>query len=122
VKLTGENCRESEAERAFIAKHEQAWVLPVADVDAPKGKPVREVTVSRAGCAPRVCALPAGETFFDVAAATGAKVVEGENGADKPAARLAFETVAERDGIANVYWQNDYFGVSTSTASSRMTR
>ena len=120
VKLTGDVCRESGDERAFVAKHAQAWVLPVADVDAPKGEPVREVTVSWAGRAPGACDLPAGaskrvalaegETFFDIAAATGAKLVAGENGADKPAVRLAFDAVADRNGIANIYWQNDYFG------------
>jgi hypothetical protein len=31
-------------------------------------------------------------------------------GALKPAVRLTFDKVADRDGIANIYWQNDYFG------------
>lgn len=120
VKLTGDVCRESGEERAFVAKHAQAWALPVADVDAPKGEPVSEVTVSWADRALGASTLPAGaskrialakgETFFDIAAATGSKLAVGESGALKPAVRLAFDKVVDRDGIANIYWQNDYFG------------
>ena len=51
-----------------------------------------------------------GETAFDVAAAVGAKLAADENGVDKPAVRLAFDVDAGKDEIANVYWQNDYFG------------
>ena len=109
VKLTGESSRDDAKEADFVMRHALAWRLPVADVDAPKGAPVREVRVTGRGVT-GVAKLADGETAFDVAAAVGAKLVADENGVDKPAVRLAFDVDAGKDEIANVYWQNDYFG------------